>query len=159
MAHARSGSSPRLADLVDSHALLALHDQQAERQEEAADLGFQPCTTRHRRLQMAAEACPHLGAHQPIEQQVEQMFAGRQPSSRDALQANIQRSAEQHLLPRRLAPHLRQNAAADHLQHAWHRGEDRRADRHHVGGQMLNAAAIDDFSAEAREKERADGVR
>ena len=40
--------------------------------------------------------------------------------------------------------------AADHLQHARHRGQDGRAHRQHVGRQVLDAARVDDLGADAR---------
>jgi len=65
---------------------------------------------------------------------------------------------EQRLFPRRLPPDLQQHAGADQLQHARHHGHDGGTDRQHVGGQVLDPAAIDDLGPEARQEELADGV-
>ena len=57
---------------------------------------------------------------------------------------------------RRFPRHLGQDAGPDHLQHARHRGQDRRPHRQHVGRQMFDPAGIDDLGADAGKEELAD---
>ena len=137
---------------------VALQQLQAHRQEEASDIRFQPCPARDQCQHPSAEARPQLCTYQSIQRAIRQPCHRSQAFAVQPAQPQAKRHLEQALAQYRRLGHLRQDAPADHVQHARHHGHDGWAHGSHVGGQVFHAAGIDHLCPQAEQEELTCGV-